>query len=106
MEGHDDQQHQGTGNHTLNAGKNWDDTSTTTIHDAVEEDDVTLAMTMQITLTQSLDVYALDHLLYVAESTWAFGCHHYIFNISPVKRFQNDNFAEISHKDNILSSRV
>eukprot|EP00957_Ditylum_brightwellii_P068336 5187685-Ditylum_brightwellii.AAC.1 len=75
MEGHDDQQHKGTGNHILNAGKHWDDTSTTTIHDAVEEDDVTLAMTVQITSTQSLDVYALDDLLHVAESTWAFGCN-------------------------------
>jgi len=123
MDGHDDQQQRGTVVHILNTGRIWDDTSTTTIHDAVEEDDVTLAMTMQITSTQSLDVYALDDLLDVAESNmviWASSLH---FQQQPcvlllhvagateevktklAKRFQNDNFSEISHKDDGSSSR-
>eukprot|EP00957_Ditylum_brightwellii_P053569 4058462-Ditylum_brightwellii.AAC.1 len=74
MEGHDDQQQQGNVVHILNTGKFWDATSTITIHDAVEEDNITLAMTMQITSLLSLDVYTLDDLFNVAESNmsiWA-----------------------------------
>eukprot|EP00957_Ditylum_brightwellii_P161942 12330040-Ditylum_brightwellii.AAC.1 len=66
MEGRDDQEQQGTVVYILETGKFWDDTSTITIHDAVEEDDITLAMTIQTTSTKSLDVYTLDDLLNVA----------------------------------------
>eukprot|EP00957_Ditylum_brightwellii_P048196 3657884-Ditylum_brightwellii.AAC.1 len=113
MVGCDDQQQQGTIVHILSTGKFWDDTSTITIHDTVEEDGTTLAMNMQITSTQSLVVYALDDLLNVAElnmSIWASSLHfqhqpcvlllHVVGAIEEVKvklakRFQNNNFAKL-----------